>query len=226
MRKMSRLFEIVLHLSLARQVMTAQVLAERLEVSERTVYRDIAALQAMRVPIEGERGMGYVLRAGHMMPPLMLTEEEGEAVTVALGLLARRGDPGLAKAAEGVLGKLAGVAPERLRRRLTEPALHVWGGPQGSDADLALLRRAIRDEEKVEIRYRDAEGRETERIILPVALVYYEATENLVAHCELRGGIRHFRPERIAAVRATGMSFAGRGEILRRTWRQGWQEAG
>jgi predicted DNA-binding transcriptional regulator YafY len=223
MRKMERLFEIVQILTLASRPLTAAQIGERLEVTPRTVYRDIAALQAMRVPVEGARGLGYILRPGFLLPPMMFTIEEIEAIIVALGLLDVRGDGGLRRAAETVLEKIASAVPPPLRRRLSEPALHVWGSRAATEGlDLEDARHAIRDEQKIAIRYVDAEGEVTERRIRPIALVYYAETANLVAWCELRGDIRHFRPDRVLASATLPDHFRGQGDALRRLWADGW----
>lgn len=225
MRKASRLFEIIQILRLARRPTTAAELARRLEVAPRSVYRDIAALQAMRVPIEGERGLGYVLRPGFNLPPLMFSVEEIEAVSLALGLLDRTGDGELKEAARRVSNKIASALPEPLRQWLEASALHAWGrSPPASDCvDLAVLRRAIREERKLTIDYRDERGRETRRTIRPAALIYYAEAVNLVAWCELRQALRHFRVERMTACEACDAYFKGEGDALRRLWTMSWE---
>ncbi|MBN9269807.1 MAG: YafY family transcriptional regulator, partial [Mesorhizobium sp.] len=169
MRKASRLFEIIQILRLARQPVTAAEIAERLEVTVRSIYRDIAALQAMRVPVEGERGIGYILRPGFDLPPLMFSIEETEAVVLALALLERAGDAELKAAARRVGEKIPGAVPPPLRQTLSARALHAWGTAprQPEGIDLATVRRAIRDEEKLLIDYRDEYARATERTIRP-----------------------------------------------------------
>lgn len=183
MRKASRLFEIIQILRLAPRPVTAARIAERLEVSPRSVYRDIAALQGMRVPIEGGRGVGYILRPGFTLPPLMLTIEEAEAVVLALALLDRTGDHELKRAAKRLNTKIAAAVPEPLRRALDGEAIHAWGPVAASPAgiDLAMVRRAIRDEQVIRIDYRDEAGRETRRTIRPIALIYYAEAVNIVA---------------------------------------------
>ncbi|MBZ9867534.1 YafY family transcriptional regulator [Mesorhizobium sp. CA15] len=225
MRKASRLFEIIQILRLARKPVTAATIAERLEVTARSVYRDIAALQAMRVPIEGGRGIGYILRPGFDMPPLMFSIEEMEAIVLSLALLERTGDDELKQAAKRVGAKIAGAVPPPLRQTLDANALHAWGfaAPSASAVDLALVRRAIRDEEKLDLSYRDEAGRPTGRIIRPVALIYYAETANIVAWCELRQAIRNFRSDRIEDCRAAGQWFKGEGDRLRQVWVDGWE---
>jgi predicted DNA-binding transcriptional regulator YafY len=225
MRKASRLFEIIQILRLAKTPVTAAVIAERLEVTVRSVYRDIVALQAMRVPIEGERGIGYILRPGFDLPPLMFSIEEMEAIVLSLALLERTGDNELKQAAKRVGAKIAGAVPPPLRQTFDANVLHAWGfaALSAAAADLALVRRAIRDEEKLDLSYRDELGRATERTIRPIALIYYSETANIVAWCELRQAIRNFRSDRIESCDASGAWFKGEGDGLRRIWVSGWQ---
>ncbi|AGB70451.1 MULTISPECIES: helix-turn-helix transcriptional regulator [Rhizobium] len=225
MRKASRLFEIIQILRLAKKPVTGADIAGRLEVTVRSVYRDIAALQAMRVPIEGERGIGYILRPGFDLPPLMFSIEEMEAIVLSLALLERTGDAELKQAAKRVTAKIAGAVPPPLRQTLDANALHAWGfaAPSAAAIDLSLVRRAIRDEEKLDLAYRDELGRATERIIRPIALIYYSETANIVAWCELRQAIRNFRSDRIEGCEATGLWFKGEGDSLRQIWVNGWR---
>lgn len=225
MRKASRLFEIIQILRLAKGTVTAADIAARLEVTVRSVYRDIAALQAMRVPIEGERGIGYILRPGFDLPPLMFSIEEMEAIVLSLALLERTGDIELKQAAKRVSAKIAGAVPPPLRQIFDANALHAWGfaAPSASAIDLSLVRRAIRDEEKLDLAYRDEYGRATERMIRPIALIYYAETANIVAWCELRQAIRNFRSDRIEDCQPTGLRFKGQGDALRQMWINGWQ---
>ncbi|RFB80118.1 helix-turn-helix transcriptional regulator [Methylovirgula sp. 4M-Z18] len=224
MRKASRLFEIIQILRLAKRPVTAAQIADRLEVTQRSIYRDIAALQAMRVPIEGGRGIGYILRPGFDLPPLMFSIEEVEAVVLGLALLERTGDTGLKQAAKQAGQKIAAALPEPLRRNLDTNALFAWGSvmPAPEAIDLALVRQAIRDEQKLAIIYRDEAGRTTERIIRPIALIYYSESANIVAWCELRQDLRNFRPERVMASALTQTFFRGEGDALRRRWVAGW----
>src|ERR1019366_3400777 len=142
------MFEIIQLLRGADGPMTSQGLAQALEGVPRTIYRDIAALQAMRVPIEGEAGIGYVMRAGFDLPPLMFTAEEVEAIVVGLALLRRTGDVGLLSAADKISAKIAEVLPGD--RNLAGLPLYVspWGAGSPMRVDLRILRRAIREEEK------------------------------------------------------------------------------
>lgn len=227
MRKASRLFEIIQILRLAARPLTAAHIAERLEVTPRSIYRDIVALQAMRVPIEGERGIGYILRAGFDLPPLMFTIEETEAIVLALALLKRSGDVELKNAADRISDKISAAMPPPLRQALSTNAIHAWGSvaPQPEGTDFALLRRAIRDEQKLNLHYRDEASNETERTIRPIALIYYSSSAVVVGWCELRQSLRNFRTDRIAESRLMDGFFKGQGDALRQIWIAGWSSS-
>ena len=203
MRRADRLFDIIQRLRTARGPMTAAALAEELEVTTRTVYRDVAVLQARRVPIEGEAGIGYVLRRGFDLPPLMFTIEEIEAIAVGARLVARTGDAGLQDAAESVLSKVTVVLPEVLREQLSSAPIFVSesGAPVPESVDLSAVRQAIRDERKLDIEYMDEKGARTQRVIWPIAVAYYVQATLIGAWCELRRDYRHFRADRISAVK-------------------------
>jgi predicted DNA-binding transcriptional regulator YafY len=167
-------------------------------VALRTLYRDIAALLALGAEIEGEAGVGYVLRPGFLLPPLMFSEEEIEALALGAKWAARRTDDALSDAARNAVAKLSAFLPEDLRAKLNDEALLVgpgWERPQ--HVDLKLLRRALRDERKLAISYRDEKGARTERVIWLVAIGFFESTRVLAGWCELRAAFRHFRADRI-----------------------------
>jgi predicted DNA-binding transcriptional regulator YafY len=224
-RKASRLFEIIQILRLAKRPVTAAQIAERLGVVSRSIYRDIAALQSMRVPIEGGRGIGYILRSGFDLPPLMFSVEEMEAIVLALALLDRTGDMELKLAAKRVNQKIASAVPPPLRQTLEANALHAWGAaaPLPEGVDFALVRRAIRGEQKAEIRYCDQFGRITKRKIWPLALIYYSDVANIVAWCELRQAIRNFRADRVEESIFIEEFFPASGDRLRQEWIAGWK---
>ncbi|MDO9417265.1 helix-turn-helix transcriptional regulator [Pararhizobium sp.] len=228
MRKASRLFEIIQILRLARQPVTAAEMGAAMEVTVRSIYRDIAALQAMRVPVEGERGIGYMLRPGFDLPPLMFSIEEVEAIVLSLALLERTGDAALKQAARSVTRKIEGAVPVPLRHAMKSTALMAWGttAPALSGIDLAVVRAAIRDEQKLELAYRDEQGRASRRLIRPIALIYYSATAVIVAWCELRQALRNFRADRVEACAETQAWFKGEGDGLREAWVRGWGVAG
>jgi predicted DNA-binding transcriptional regulator YafY len=174
MRWADRLFDIIQRLRTASRPMTAAALADELEVTVRIVYRDVATLQARRVPIDGAPGIGYVLRRGFDLPPLMFTTEEIEAIAVGARLFSRTGDPGLQDAAESVLSKVTAILPEALRAQLVAAPIYVSssGAPVAEGVDLSTVRQAIREERKSRIAYADELGERTDRIIWPIAVAY------------------------------------------------------
>jgi len=226
MRRADRLFQIIQILRRSTRPVTAAALAEELEVSKRTVYRDVADLIGQRVPIDGEAGLGYLLAADYDMPPLMLTADEIEAVALGAQWVAGRSDKALANAARDVIAKIAAVVPERLRPFIAEPSVGVKPAAIGLDdnVDPSLLRSAIRDRRKLKIRYRSEAGEETERTVWPVILGYAETSRLLVAWCELREGFRHFRTDRIVEAETLDESIGLSQSELRRRWRL-WREA-
>lgn len=200
--------------------MTAAMLAEKLEVAPRTIYRDIATLQARRIPIEGEPGVGYVLRKGYDLPPLMFTAEEVEAIMVGAHLVQRIRDPKLEHAALSVLGKLHETVPNDLRAQIASPRFRVSEGsavrPEG--IDLFDVRSAIRTCRKIRITYRDEQGEDTSRIIRPIATIYYVDVTLIAAWCELRTALRHFRVDRILQSQVLEDSFAAEAGRLMAAW--------
>ena len=213
MRRTARLFEIIQILRNQTKSITAEQIAQMLEVSTRTIYRDIAALQAMRTPIDGEAGIGYMMRSGYDLPPLNFDTEEIEAIVVGLSLLARTGDSGLLKAASRVSAKIDEV-------RENTQSLHVsnWGAQAPKIIDMSELRQAIRDEQKLNTVYIDENEIQTQRVILPVAIVYYIEVIILAAWCELRENFRHFRVDRITNYQLLEDYFKGHGDKLRDKW--------
>ncbi len=220
MRRTSRLFELIQALRGARRPRTAAGLAEQLEVCKRTIYRDVASLQAMGVPIRGEAGVGYLIEPGFDLPPLMFSIEEVEALVVALCLLQRTGDAGLNIAAETILEKIRDVIPKSVRGPLVADSLYATpNGPSPvMGVDVTIVRRAIREERKLFLNYSDAEGEATSRLIMPIALVYDVEAHMIVAWCELRGAFRRFRTDRVQSCSPTTERFQGEGDTLRRLW--------
>jgi predicted DNA-binding transcriptional regulator YafY len=220
LRRADRLFDILQTLRVATGPMTASAIAARLEVTMRTVYRDIATLQARRIPIEGAAGIGYVLRKGFDLPPLMFTVDEIDAIAVGARLVRRLRDPGLRAAADNVLAKVATVLPGSLRGGVTAAPFFVSDGdaqaPTG--VDLADLRRAIRETRKLRIAYTDAQGNRSERTVWPVAMAYYVDVTLLGAWCELRQDFRHFRVERIVASTLLDEQYDTDGGRLMQRW--------
>jgi predicted DNA-binding transcriptional regulator YafY len=221
MRRADRLFEIVQLLRRASGPLTADAMAAELETSRRSVYRDIAALTAQRVPIRGEAGIGYVLERGFDMPPLMLTSDEVEAVVLGAQWVVVHADEGLARAAADVLAKVAAVLPERLRAAMEDPAVITppsWGERLDASVDVARLRAWSLQGRKLRIRYADGDGRETERTIWPFLVGYMDRVRVLIAWCELRADFRMFRTERLAAVDFLEERYPERRATLRRRW--------
>lgn len=217
MSRSVRFFEIIQILRKADRPVTAQSLADRLEVNIRTIYRDIASLQASRLPIEGEAGFGYVMRKGFDLPPLMFNQVELEAITVGLSMIPRSGDGGLMAAGQSVLKKIADVVPETIDLDIP---LHVsqWNSIPRAGLDPKMARQLIREEAKVRIQYRDLGENESTRVIKPVALSYHVDAIVLAGWCELRHEFRHFRIDRIEKWEMTGSNFRGEGKILRKQW--------
>lgn len=220
MRRADRLFDIIQILRTASRPVTAATLADKLEVTVRTIYRDIAALQGSRVPIEGAAGLGYVLRRGFDLPPLMFTPEEVDAIAIGVRLLRRLRDPKLQQAAENVLGKLSAVVPPALQAQLVAAPVYVSGGsaPEVTGVDLSQLRKAIHKTRKLAIAYVDEAGRRTQRTIWPIAMAYYVDVTLLGAWCELRHDFRHFRVDRILAAETLDARFAADSGRLTAEW--------
>jgi predicted DNA-binding transcriptional regulator YafY len=220
MRRSDRLFDIIQRLRTASQATTAATLAAELEVTARTVYRDIATLQARRVPIEGAPGVGYVLRKSFDLPPLNFTIDEIEAISVGARMVNRLKDPKLQEAAQSVLAKVTVAVPERLRPHIADAPIYVSPGmtAEAQGADLAEVRAAIRDSAKLYISYADEQGRRTNRTIWPIAMAYYVDVTLIGAWCELRADYRNFRVERIASSRVLEEHFDQDNGRLFREW--------
>jgi predicted DNA-binding transcriptional regulator YafY len=217
-----RLLALLQALRRHRRPVSGKVLATELGISLRTLYRDIGSLQAQGADIAGAPGLGYVLRPGFLLPPLMFAEDEIEALVLSSRWVAERADPALAMAARNALAKIAAVLPAELSDLLDASALLV--GPRGPAAadgvDLAAIRRAIRAERKLGITYRDGKGAVSQRTVWPFALGFFERVRVVVAWCELRQGFRHFRTDRIAAVSRIEARYPRRRQALLKQWRK------
>ncbi|MGE0765683.1 MAG: helix-turn-helix transcriptional regulator [Hyphomicrobiaceae bacterium] len=229
MRRADRLFEIIQHLR-RKPTVKARELSQSLEVSERTIYRDVRDLMASGVPIEGEAGVGYVLRAGYDLPPLMFKEQEIEALVLGARIVEASADQELAAAATDAIAKIEAVIPEGLRSYMAATALLAPPAyyMEPLSFDLADLRRAIRGQLKVGFRYRDVLNRSSERTVRPLSLAYFGPVWMLAAWCELREDFRTFRLDRMRDFSVTGVRFQNeRGkslhEFLKRpqTWTRG-----
>ncbi|MBX5452542.1 MAG: YafY family transcriptional regulator [Acidobacteriia bacterium] len=218
LRRADRLFDIIQLLRTASRPVTAAVLATKLEVTPRTIYRDVATLQARRVPIEGAPGLGYMLRRGFELPPLMFTSEEIEAILVGVRLLRRTGDVGLQAAAARVLSKVEVVLPDMLRDHFASPIAFVSAHGAPAAGGLSVIRAAIRAERKLRIDYSDEQGRRTSRTIWPFALAYYVGATLVSAWCELRDDFRHFRADRVQSLAVLDEGFPVPGRVLTADW--------
>ena len=219
MRRTERLFQIIQVLRRARAPVTGQALAEELDVSLRTLYRDMAELIAQRVPIRGEAGTGYVLEEGYDMPPLMLTADELEAAVLGAQWVAARGDAALARGARDLIAKLTVAVPRELQPVIVDSGLKPVSFRQRpkDSFDVALVRQAIRGQMKLRLGYTDETGAITERIVWPFLLAYWDEVRLICAWCELRQGFRHFRTDRVRAAEVLG-KFPERISRLRKRW--------
>jgi predicted DNA-binding transcriptional regulator YafY len=222
MRRADRLFEIIQILRRVRRPVSAQAIADELEVSKRSVYRDIATLTAQRVPIRGEAGVGYVLEEGFDMPPLMLTAEEIDAAVLGALWVSTRAEPELARAAENLIAKIEAITPGPLRRHIAAAAMSVRPvSPASEDkVDAAMLRQAILEGRKVSLGYRDGDGKESKRVVWPVLLGYRDEGRILAAWCELRQGFRYFRTDRMTFAEALDQRYPESRGSLKERWRK------
>lgn len=221
MRKADRLFQIVQILRRESAPVTAQTIADELETSKRSVYRDIAALIGQRVPITGEAGVGYILEAGFDLPPLMLDTDEIDAVAIGLQWVARRSDAHLGRAAQSALAKVAAVLPPNLRAILKDPTGGVPPAWHNKDTaiDVASLRSAIRSKRRIFICYENEHGERTDRTVWPLLIGYSESALVLIAWCELREDFRSFRLDRIKSIEFLSAAIPQDPAALRRRWR-------
>ena len=208
MRRADRLFQIVQFLRGGRLV-TAAKLAERLEVSERTIYRDIADLQASGVPVDGEAGVGYVMRDGYDLPPLMFTRDEVVALVAGARLIRAWGGAAMARAAEESLVKIESVLPEGDRGRANKVEIHAIAAEMTPRVRARIddIERAVEARRRLRLAYTDAEVRSTDRVVRPLGLWFWGKVWTLVAWCELRDDFRIFRIDRIGQMTVEGAPF-------------------
>jgi predicted DNA-binding transcriptional regulator YafY len=220
MSRSERLLDLIQILRRHRRPVSGRTLAGEMGVSIRTLYRDVATLQGQGAPIEGEAGLGYVLKPGFMLPPLMFTDEEIEAIVLGSRWVAKQPDARLGAAATDALAKIAAVLPDDLREELDATTLLV--GPRAEVAegiDLGLVRQAIRNERKLNFLYRDASGAASDRMVWPFALGFFDKVRVVVAWCETRQDFRHFRTDRISGLDATDVRYPRRRQALLKEWR-------
>ena len=204
-----------------RRAVTAANLAARLGVSERTIYRDIQTLSELGAPIEGEAGVGYMLKAGFFLPPLMFGADELEALVLGARWVRRQGDEALAQAATNALAKIANATPKDLRDEIADTSLWVPVGASGNENDAFVrpAREAIRHQHKLSIDYQTEAGQQSQRCVWPFALAFFEGRRVLAAWCELRDDFRHFRLDRIGAARSDGERYPVQRQLLIKRWR-------
>jgi predicted DNA-binding transcriptional regulator YafY len=217
----ARLLDLLQLLRRHRQPLSGAAIAQALGISLRTLYRHVATLQAQGADIDGAPGLGYVLKPGFVLPPLMFSTEEVEALVLGSRWVSERGDPRLAAAAADALAKIAAVLPAELRLELETSALLVAPGPPLARTGVhdGAIRQAIRQEHKLQIDYRDASGKGSRRTVWPFALGYFDRVQVVVAWCELRQGLRHFRTDRIALLKDSGQRYPRRRQALLKDWR-------
>jgi predicted DNA-binding transcriptional regulator YafY len=224
MDKTERLFSVMDALRRHRRPVTAQALADEQGVSVRTLYRDIQTLIGLGAPIDGEAGIGYMLRPGFFLPPLMFSAEELEALVLGARWVEGRPDETLAGAAKNALAKIATASPEDLRDRINSTGLwaaqQVWTQP--AEPLLAIVREAMRTEKALHLSYADEAGNTTERPIWPVTLAYYEQKQIIGAWCVLRQDFRNFRVDRVRAATPGSESFGKRRVVLMKEWEAIW----
>jgi predicted DNA-binding transcriptional regulator YafY len=222
MTRTERLLTLIQALRRHRRPVTAQQLATELSVSVRTIYRDIDTLVGQGASIAGEAGVGFVMRPGFMLPPLMFQDEEIEALMLGSRWVAQLPDAPLARAAADAVAKIVAVLPDRLQHRVEDAGL--FAVPRTAAAldriDASIVRAAIRAERKLRITYLSGDDRETVRVIWPIAVAFFERVRVVVAWCELRQAFRHFRTDRITLAESTGERLPrGRPQLLSE-WRE------
>lgn len=222
MSRAERLLQLLQVLRRYRLPVSGRTLADELGVSIRTLYRDIASLQAQGAMIEGEPGIGYMMKPGFMLPPIMFRSEELDALLLGMRWVADRCDKTLSSGALSTLAKIAAVLPAELRRELEESSLLV-GAPLTRPTHIIspdLLRAAVRAERKLDITYVDGSGIHSRRVVWPFALVYFDQARVLMCWCELRADFRNFRSDRILNVEQMEERYPKRRSTLLREWRK------
>lgn len=227
MSRSQRLFEIMQALRRYREPVSGNVLARDAGVSLRTIYRDIATLQTMGADIDGEAGVGYVLRPGFLLPPMSFSEEEIQALVAGTQWVSRQTDDALAHAARNALAKIRSVLPADMRRKIEDDSLYVGRRKkEGQSFDLKLVRLAMRDQRKMRITYTNQAGVTSERIIWPIMLGFVESRRFIAGWCELRKDFRLFRADRIAKAEFLSDRYQRSRRELVKDWRKREEMAG
>ena len=222
MSRAQRLLDLIQVLRRHRWPVAGASLAQELGVSLRTLYRDIETLKAQGARIDGEPGVGYVLRPGFMLPPLMFSEDEIEALVLGSRWVADRADAPLQQAARNALAKIGAVLPHDLKDKLEATPLLVGPGEpiSAGDSGLPAIRQAIRTECKLRIAYVDQNGADTRRTVWPFALAFFDRVRVVVAWCELRRDFRSFRTDRITRLKLSDRRYPRRRQALLKEWRE------
>jgi predicted DNA-binding transcriptional regulator YafY len=222
MSRAERLLNLIEEFRRHRHPVSGENLAQTLGVSIRTLYRDIASLRALGAGIEGEPGVGYILRSGFLLPPVMFTVEEVDALILGSRMVAEKADKSLAAAARKAMARLTAVMPDALVDRVDAQSLLVMPSDYADreKIDMAVVRRAIHLERKLHIQYADAKGEKTERVIWPFLLIYFDGGLLISAWCETREGIRHFQTDRIQALTELSARYPRRRHDLVKLWRE------
>jgi predicted DNA-binding transcriptional regulator YafY len=204
----------------SREPVSGTELARQAGVSVRTIYRDIASLQAIGADIEGEPGVGYVLRPGFLLPPLTFTEDEIQALAAGAKWVSRQTDDGLARAAQDAIAKIRAVLPPDMRNKADDDALYV-GRPSAKPPawDIQIVRRAMREQRKMRIVYTDPWGKRSERVIWPIMLGFLESRRYVAGWCELRDDFRMFRVDRIERAKVLSERYSRSRRALVKEWR-------
>lgn len=222
MSRAQRLLDLIQILRRHRHPVSGAALADEVGVSLRTLYRDIATLIGQGATIDGEAGVGYVLRPGFMLPPLMFSEDEIEALVLGSRWVAERTDAPLSKAARNALAKIVAVLPPDMKDGVADTGLLIGPGEAvaAGDAELPTIRLAIRTERKLRIAYLDASGKRTSRTVWPFAIGFFDRVRMVAAWCELRNGYRHFRTDRIASLKISDRRYPRRRRAMIKEWRE------
>ncbi|EPN1696409.1 helix-turn-helix transcriptional regulator [Cronobacter malonaticus] len=220
MTRTQRLLELLQLLRSHRYPVTAATLAERLDVSVRSIYRDIETLKMQGVEIEGSAGIGYILQSDYHLPPLMFDAHEVDALMLGLHWVMRHTDPQLEAAARNAVAKIHAILPENLAQHILYPSLMV--PPPGNDSSLRFLadiRQAIHQRRKLELVYTDKDGAASSRLVWPIALGFFDAVRMLACWCELRQAFRHFRIDRMQRVTISEQSCPQSRYKLLKEWK-------
>jgi predicted DNA-binding transcriptional regulator YafY len=220
MSRAARLLDLLELLRRHRNPVAGTALAAELGISIRTLYRDIATLQAQGADIEGEPGLGYVLRPGFTLPPLMFSADEIEALVLGSRWVAAWTDARLGSAGRNAMSKITAVLPSELREHVESSTLFVaQGNKLPETVDLATIRLAIRQEQKLTIEYRSNDLTESTRTIWPFMVGFFERVRVVAAWCELRQDYRHFRVDRILNMAAADSRYPRRRAAMLKEWR-------